>query len=93
MAVNPGHVFLVSGQTLQATSTGRSRLSPEILESVVIAPNVSAAYQCLSDNIPGFRAVGFSTLQDHLTAVAKLEAAVKGSSAEFTVFVSTSMPM
>lgn len=92
MAVNPGHVFLVAGQSMQITGTGRNRLSPEISECVVLAPNDKDAYQCLAEKNPEFRPIGFSTMQDHLTAVLKLESALKGESADLPLFLSSSMP-
>lgn len=91
MAVNPGHVFLVAGQSMQVTASGRSRLSPEINQCVVLALNEGEAYQCLAIKNPEFRPLGFSTLQDHLTAVQKLESALKGGNADLPVFVSSSM--
>jgi hypothetical protein len=92
MPVNPSHVFLVSGQSMQMTATGRNRLSPEINQCVVLAPNEQEAYECLAVKNPGFRPLGFSTLQDHLAAVQKLELALQGTNADLALFVSASLP-
>lgn len=78
MSVNAKQVILVSGQRLVKVEGSGEKLSPDIEQLVVVADNGVEAYTALESLEPGFRPLGFATLDDYESTAAKIRDAVSG---------------
>ena len=91
MGVDTHQVFLVPGQKVRAQGAGKLQLSEEIEHQVVVAPDGKAALQLLSERMPAFKPLGFTSLKEFEDAVVKLRATLNGESTGWPVLVHPTM--
>ena len=88
MGAKPDEIFLIQGQIQQSDD---NTLAPTVQQCVVVAPNHSAAYECLAQEKPRFRPLGLTTLEDHEKAASTLHSVVNRTSQAWELFVAKDM--
>ena len=84
-SIDPGTVFLFSGQAVVQKVGDREGARPEVTQRVVVAEDAVVAAQRLAKHDPSFRILGYATLADYEETARRLRAVVEGNSTDWTI--------
>lgn len=90
MTIKNNQVYLVQGQFKQVLD-GVITLDPEIKQLVVVAKDNETAYQFVTKEHPGFKPLGYATLEDYEKTARKLRDTLKGINSEWPLLIAADL--